>query len=384
MKAIEQILGISEKIIEIKQTILQVAQTNISVLIIGESGTGKELIAKALHEESSRRDKPLINVNCGAIPEGILESELFGHEKGSFTGASARRKGYFEAADKGTIFLDEIGELSLSTQVKLLRVLELGEFMRVGGTETIKVDVRILAATNKNLEKSVEKGTFRKDLYYRLKAVTIFLPSLKERREDIPILAEHFIKEFGKENNIPNKGISPQAVKTLQEYSWPGNIRELKNLLESLIVLKKGEIIKQTDIPENFVEPHYDNNILLPVHVNKSTEQAEREIIYRTLLSMKSDLVEIKNMLYQKPGYHHISPSREIYKSEILDDSFQKPIEVENDLSLEKLEVNSILEALDRFDGNRKQTANALGISERTLYRKLNKIKKEMENEKNN
>jgi transcriptional regulator with PAS, ATPase and Fis domain len=381
MKAIDEILGTSEKITEIKQIIYQVAPVNISVLIIGESGTGKELIAKALHEESARKDKPLINVNCGAIPEGILESELFGHEKGSFTGASARRKGYFEAADKGTIFLDEIGEMSLSTQVKLLRVLEQGEFMRVGGTETIKVDVKIIAATNKDLEKSVDKGTFRKDLYYRLKAVTIKIPTLRERKVDIEILAEHFLKDFGKKNGFPTKGISPLAIKVLQDYSWPGNIRELKNLLESLVVLKKGEIIKHFDIPDNYSEHGNEKNINLPVHLNKSSEQAEREIIYRTLLSLKSDLMEIKENLFNRHSYPHLSPTKEIFRGEIEAQDYVKEVDPGDNLSLEKLEKTSILEALEKFNGNRKKTASVLGISERTLYRKINKIKKELKNE---
>jgi len=380
MKAIDKILGISEKILEVKEIAQQVAPTNISVLIVGESGTGKELVVKVLHENSARSEKPLINVNCGAIPEGILESELFGHEKGSFTGASERRKGYFEAANNGTIFLDEIGEMSLATQVKLLRVLEEGEFMRVGGNKTIKVDVRIIAATNKDLLKAVKKGHFRKDLYYRLKAVTIHLPPLRERKEDIPILAEHFISEFGKKNNITAKGISPEAIKILQEYSWPGNIRELKNMLESLVVLKKGEIIKRNDIPANFREQEtYDSN--LPVHLNMTSEQSEREIIYRTLLSLKSDLMEIKNILINRPNMYNTLPARRILNGEIVEEDMNKYVDDEGILSLEKLEQKAILDAIKKYDGNRDKVAEALGISRRTLYRKLKKIKDELSNE---
>src|SRR6056297_2623870 len=230
------IIGESEKIKEIIETIVQVAPTDITVLINGESGTGKELIANAVYQQSLRKHNKFIKVNCGAIPAGILESELFGHVKGSFTGATEDRKGYFETADGGTIFLDEIGEMPLETQVKFLRVLESGEFIPVGGSKGRQVDVRIIAATNKDLEKEIAKDKFRKDLYYRLKTITITAPPLREHSDDLPLLIKKFALDFSNRNNITFKGFSPEAMELMKNYSWPGNIRELKNFVESVIV----------------------------------------------------------------------------------------------------------------------------------------------------
>ncbi|RKY86496.1 sigma-54-dependent Fis family transcriptional regulator [candidate division KSB1 bacterium] len=371
------IVSNSDKIKHIIRMIEDVAPTDISVLIYGESGTGKEMIAKAIHKNSKRKNMELITVNCGAIPEGILESELFGHEKGSFTGAVGRRKGYFEIADKGTIFLDEIGEMSLQTQVKFLRVLENGEFMRVGGTDKIKVDTRVIAATNKNLEKAVENNEFRKDLYYRLKAFTIFVPPLRERPEDISILVEMFAKNFAEANGIEFNGISKEALEKLLKYPWPGNIRELKNLIESLVIIKKGEMIQEFDLPEN-IRNYYVPGENLPVTVSKTPEQAEREIIYRTLLALRTEISEIKNILmdryvFQKGGvpfkpveleYHHIEDV------ESTTEERKYP-----DLKMRNIEKELIIDALNRFNGNRRKSAKALGISERTLYRKLKEYK---------
>jgi len=233
--------GSSPQVEEIIRTLITVAPTDLSVLITGESGTGKEVIARAIHRMSNRADKPLVAVNTGAIPEGILESELFGHEKGSFTGATGQKKGYFEAADTGTIFLDEIGEMSLNTQVKLLRVLEESEFMRVGGTKTHKVDVRLIAATNKDLETAVQNNEFRRDLYYRLKAITIHIPPLRKRKQDIPLLVRELAENYIHDQKITFKGFSPEAIELMTQYHWPGNVRELRNFVETAIILNRGE-----------------------------------------------------------------------------------------------------------------------------------------------
>ncbi len=373
-----QIIGRSEQIIQIQRTIEQVAPTNISILITGESGTGKEVIANSIHQKSLRKEKEIVIVNCGAIPEGILESELFGHEKGSFTGAVGRRKGYFEIADKGTILLDEIGEMPLQTQVKFLRVLESGEFMRVGGSETIRVDVRIIAATNKDLEEAVDKNEFRKDLYYRLKAITVYVPPLSERKEDIELLAEKFIYDYVNFNNLPRTMISPEAMSALKQYSWPGNIRELKNLLESLVVLKQGKYIELSDLPENIMNFSYrSDNLNLPVRLNKTADQVERELIYRTLLALREDISEIKGMMSgRRPaagfphGYEDVfSPEKEVTEYIAHGEN-----ENDNEFCVRDKEKGLIIDALRHFGGNRKEAANALGISERTLYRKLKEL----------
>src|SRR5512140_2150722 len=239
------LVGISPAMRKIGEVIAQVAPTDLTVLITGESGVGKELVAKAIHEASKRRGKAMITVNCGAIPEGIIESELFGHERGSFTGASEQRRGYFELADGGTIFLDEIGELTLSAQVKFLRVLESGEFLRVGSSTTRKVDVRVIAATNKDLELEVRHNTFRSDLFFRLRSVNIHIPPLRERPEDVDALVEYFADDVARKNGIAFQGISEGAMERLHDFRWPGNIRELRNTVERLIVLGKGKYIEE-------------------------------------------------------------------------------------------------------------------------------------------
>ncbi|MFQ5454863.1 MAG: sigma-54-dependent transcriptional regulator [Nitrospirota bacterium] len=246
----ENIVGDSEAIQRVFKSIEKIADSDSTILILGESGTGKEVLARTIHFNSSRSNKPLIPVHCGAIPETLLESELFGHEKGSFTGAYSSRTGRFELANGGTIFLDEIGEMSPTLQVKLLRVLQEREFERVGGTKTIKVDIRIIAATNKDLEKEVEKGSFREDLYYRLNVIPVTIPPLRERREDIPLLLNHFIEQFNKKKNKDIKAISDEAMSLLMEYRWPGNIREVENLVERLAILKGEGIVIPSDLPE--------------------------------------------------------------------------------------------------------------------------------------
>lgn len=364
--------GNSREVEELIHTITMVAPTDLSVLIIGESGTGKELVATAIHNFSKRKDKPLITVNCGAIPEGILESELFGHEKGSFTGAIGQKKGYFEVANRGTIFLDEIGEMALNTQVKLLRVLETSEFMRVGGTTTQKVDVRVVAATNKDLEKAVENGEFRRDLYFRLKAVTIRIPPLRKRKQDIPVLVRKFSHDYAIKNGIDFKGFAPEAVNLMMEYNWPGNVRELRNFVETAIILNKGEIIRPEYI-RNALNLYQEETVSenLPVPLNKTPDQAERELIYRTLISLKLDMSEIKrtlgamlqnNIAFQRRQYDFMTNDEE-----------NKPEEKEvQPMTLNDMERKLIKDTLEKYGGSRRKTARALQISERTLYRKIN------------
>ncbi len=248
-KDFSEIIGRSKGIKEILETVLRIAPTDATVLIYGESGTGKELIANAIHQKSKRHDKSFIKVNCAALTETLLESELFGHEKGAFTGAISKREGRFELADNGTIFLDEIGDMSPATQAKVLRVLQEKEFERVGGAKTLKVDVRVIAATNKELDKEVKAGRFRDDLYYRLNVVTIQMPSLRERREDIIPLANHFLRYYKEKNNKPIKGLHPEALSLLQNYNWPGNIRELENAIERAVIMSRGEYILPSDLP---------------------------------------------------------------------------------------------------------------------------------------
>ena len=361
------LFGSSPEIEEIIRIIQMVAPTDLSVLINGESGTGKELVAKAIHKLSKRSKQTLISVNTGAIPEGILESELFGHEKGSFTGATGQKKGYFEAADKGTIFLDEIGEMSLKTQVKLLRVLEESEFMRVGATSTQKVDVRLITATNKNLEIAVKEKEFRQDLYYRLKAVTINIQPLRSRKEDISILVSKFRDDFVKSQNITVKGFSPEALQLLKEYSWTGNVRELRNFVETALILNKGQVVNSNYVRNNLnlgEETPTSHN--LPVPLNLPREQAEREIIYRTLLSLKMDVNEIKDFLFTRNQNTFTQSDYELPVNNFDNDSNElKPT------TMAGMERELIKQTLIKFSGSRRKTARALQISERTLYRKI-------------
>ena len=367
------IIGKSEGIIQIFEVIEQVAATDISVLIIGESGTGKELVAKAVHTKSHRADKPLVIVNCGAIPEGIIESELFGHEKGAFTGAVGPRKGFFETANGGTIFLDEIGEMPLNAQVKILRVLEGKEFTRVGGAEHHKVDVRVIAATNRDLEQEVAKGDFRQDLYFRLRAVNIQIPPLRTRKDDIMLIANKFADDFCRNNNIKFKGFDPSAIKVLENYTWPGNVRELKNLIESIIVLEKGNLIDQFIISK-YLDHSPNKGQLLPIPLNKTSDQAEREFIYRALLDLKAEISQLRELIFSRlfppkrlKPWENIEPLHT--NSEILYEETQEeqvPI-----ISLQEMERDLIENTLRKFGGNKRKTAKSLKISERTLYRKI-------------
>ena len=378
------IVGESEEINQVLEMVSQVAGVDISVLINGESGTGKELVAKAIHTASMRSSKDLIIVNCGAIPEGIIESELFGHKKGAYTDASESRKGYFETANKGTIFLDEIGDMPLETQVKVLRVLESGEYMRVGDSISKRTDTRVIAATNKNLAKLVKEGKFRQDLYYRLKTVTINLPALRHMKNDIRLLVERFALQFSRTNKIKYKGFTPEAIKAIQKFDWPGNVRELRNFIESILILEKGEritaeIIEKQLQSEKMME--FSDNPALPVVVNQNPDQAERELILRQLLFLRQDIEELKLMLKQSDFSILNSPRNidENFSNKIHDDEFDsfedKTLLKEQAIGSFKttdLEKEMILRTLEHFNNNRRAAAKSLGMSERTLYRKIN------------
>tara|TARA_B100000745_G_scaffold237743_1_gene160638 strand:- start:3069 stop:4274 length:1206 start_codon:yes stop_codon:yes gene_type:complete len=378
------IIGESEEINQVLEMVSQVAGVDISVLINGESGTGKELVAKAIHIASMRSSKDLTIVNCGAIPEGIIESELFGHKKGAYTDASESRKGYFETANKGTIFLDEIGDMPLETQVKVLRVLESGEYMRVGDSISKRTDTRVIAATNKNLAKLVKEGKFRQDLYYRLKTVTINLPALRRRKNDIRLLVERFALQFSRTNKIKYKGFTPEAIKAIQKFDWPGNVRELRNFIESILILEKGEritaeIIEKQLQSEKMIE--FSDNPALPVVVNQNPDQAERELILRQLLFLRQDIEELKLMLKQSDFSILNSPRNidENFSNKIHDDEFDsfedKTLLKEQAIGSFKttdLEKEMILRTLEYFNNNRRAAAKSLGMSERTLYRKIN------------
>jgi len=381
-----RIIGTSDGVQQVLEMIAQVASVDISVLITGESGVGKELVAKAVHQASKRNKDQLVVVNCGAIPEGIIESELFGHKKGSFTGAGEDRKGYFEAANKGTIFLDEIGETPLETQVKLLRVLDNGEFMRVGEAKTRYTDVRIIAATNKNLADLVKKGEFREDLYYRLKTVTVDVPALRKRVEDIGPLVERFALEFTRSNDILYRGFMPEAIRVLKQYEWPGNVRELKHFVEKILVLQKGERITVEMVQNELIdvlplEPIH--NPALPVLVNQSSDKAEIDLILRQLFMLKQDTEIIQKMLMsgQVPSTVTQFPIMDPAdlgiplpkKSMEITDEVQKLIRDDaiGDMAIKDLEEEAITRSLRFFNNNRRKTARSLGMSERTLYRKI-------------
>jgi len=366
--------GSHPKIEELLQTVMMVAPTDLSVLIVGESGTGKEVLATAMHQLSNRRNRPLMTVNCGAIPEGILESELFGHEKGSFTGAIGQKKGYFETAHKGTIFLDEIGEMPLNTQVKILRVLESSEFMRVGGTDLQKVDVRIVAATNRNLEDAVRQGQFRQDLYFRLKAITLNIPPLRQRVNDIPILVELLAKKYAEKNNINFKGFSPDAVQTMLGFGWPGNVRELRNFVETSIILNRGQVVRSDYVRSALnIGQNASASDSLPMTLNKTPEQAERELIYRTLVALKLDMTELKQMFSSILNQGAFSPqeSRETFGSMNSGNDGNIAGDEVKPVTLAGMERELLKDTLRRFSGSRRKTARTLQISERTLYRKI-------------
>jgi transcriptional regulator with PAS, ATPase and Fis domain len=350
------IISSSKEINDLVDITMQVAKSDISVLIYGESGVGKEIFARAIHAYSNRAEKQMINVNCGAIPEGILESELFGHKRGSFTGAVESRKGYFEIADGGTLFLDEIAEMPLHTQVKLLRVIETNEFMKIGAETVTKVNVRIIGATNKDLQREVDSGHFREDLYFRLKAVTLNIPPLRKRKSDIEDLSKYFVNMYADQNKMRPRPITDEALELLMNYNWPGNVRELKNTIETAMALNRNGILDSSSFvsllhPPIEEEPPRRN---LPIFVKRTPEEVDRELLYRALFEIKKDLIELKDLVNQRQD--------EIY--------FQNP-DSQEVLSLEEAEKEAIRNALDKTRGNKKGAAQLLKISERTLYRKL-------------
>ena len=376
------IVGRSDAIAKVLEMIAQVSPVDISVLISGESGTGKELFAKAIHQNSKRSHEPIVTVNCGAIPEGIIESELFGHKKGAYTDAKGDRKGYFESANKGSIFLDEIGETPLDTQVKLLRVIESGEFMPVGESKIKKTDVRIIAATNKDLSDLVEKGKFRQDLYYRLNTVSIKLPSLNERVEDIALLVERFALEFTRNNDMIYRGFVPDAIRYMKNYQWKGNVRQLKNFVESIIVLEKGERITGEMVEAQLGKKQIDGlkNEALPVLTSQPADTAERELILRQLFLLRQDVEFLKQLASPSQStIGNVSPplletgESQGHSGLINEDSeyFIKNSSI-GDMTIEDLEKEAIVRTLKFFKNNRRASAKSLGMSERTLYRKIN------------
>ena len=376
------IVGRSDAIKQVLEMVAQVAPIDISVLITGDSGTGKEMVAKAIHQTSKRSHEPLVTVNCGAIPEGIIESELFGHKKGAYTDARDDRKGYFETANKGTIFLDEIGETPLETQVKLLRVLEIGEFMPVGASKTKRTDVRVIAATNKDLADLVAKGLFRQDLFYRLKTVTILSPALSNRVEDISLLVERFALEFTRNNDMIYRGFMPEAIRSLKNHNWNGNVRELKNFVESILVLEKGERVT-LEMVENQLGSSTSgtpNNPALPVVMSQPTESAERDLILRQLFLLRQDVEFLKQLASPESSMQSNlgSPipsqtSGDITPSLHIDEESEYFIKNSSigDMTIEDLEKEAIERTLKFFNNNRRASAKSLGMSERTLYRKI-------------
>jgi DNA-binding NtrC family response regulator len=412
------IIGESDAIKQVIDKIMQVSGTDITVLLQGESGVGKDITARAIHSLSKRDRKDIVIVNCGAIPEGIIESELFGHEKGSFTGAHEARKGYFEKADGGTIFLDEIGDTPKNIQVKLLRVLESGEFFRVGSSKMFTADVRVIAATNQDLWELVKQGSFREDLYYRLDTVKIKLPPLRDRKEDIIPIFRKFVTEFSSKYDSVFQGFSDEAKELLISYRWPGNVRELRNVAEQLVVLEKSQFIDKDRLQKYLKgRQHLGSTDNLPVLSRKESEEefngqqstTDTGIIYRALVEMRTDISDLKKMLakflYSTFSEKEIKAlpsavSRNIDPNDIsghirdqMDDSslgirsVDTTVEEDDDEeevddieqffadkeipSIEEAEKFLIEQALKRFDGNRRKASEALGVSERTLYRKL-------------
>ena len=382
------IIGESDSIKEMLMLISQVASTDISVLVTGESGSGKEMVARAIHKNSKRKFESLVVVNCAAIPSGIIESELFGHKKGSFTGATENKKGYFEESHKGTIFLDEIGELPKETQSKLLRVIENGEFMRVGESKTHKVDVRIIAATNRDLYKEVKNDNFRQDLYFRLKTINVVVPSLRNHISDLHLYIDRFGLDFTLKNDIIFKGFSSDAINLLKQYKWPGNIRELKNMVESLIVMNKGNRIDGEMVKSQLNLNQNDDNGNSLIPVNDNSDKLERELMLKQLFYLRQDINEIKQFLMSEIKSSEIKPSNpalflplensekentSVLKSDEINDATINAIkdDIIGELTMEELEREVIEKYLNKFKGNRRKTAEALEISERTLYRKI-------------
>tara|TARA_B100000575_G_scaffold292157_1_gene299825 strand:+ start:6845 stop:8098 length:1254 start_codon:yes stop_codon:yes gene_type:complete len=405
------IIGMSEGVNRSIEKSLRVAPTDISVLVTGESGVGKENIPKIIHQFSHRKHSKYIAVNCGAIPEGTIDSELFGHEKGAFTGATSTRKGYFEVADGGTIFLDEVGELPMATQVRLLRVLETGEIIKVGSSVVQKTNVRIVAATNMDMNEAIQKNKFREDLFYRLSTVEINLPPLRRRKQDIPLLFRKFASDFAEKYRMPALKLSEEAIKVLTEYQWQGNIRQLRNIAEQMSVLEKDR-----ELPVEKLRSYLPvTGSQLPAIVKNKKSQSdfssEREILYKVLFDMKNDLNELKKITTklidneiseeEKKGliqqihndyettnnsseleiYKEISKKNIIKNNDSNNFDYAETIEEVETLSLLDKEIELIKKALERSKGKRKLAADELGISERTLYRKIKQYNLQNQNE---
>lgn len=377
------IIGNSKVMQDAMARLMQTAPTDLTVLITGETGTGKEIFANALHGLSKRKKFPFVSVNCAAIPETLLESELFGHEKGAFTGAIEQRKGFFEVAHHGTIFLDEIGEMPIGTQSKLLRILESGEFTRLGSSSTHKVDVRIIAATNRNIEEEIQTGFFRQDLYFRLKNVQLDLPPLRNRIDDIPILVDYFGKQVCEKLSIKFEGVAPDSINILKTLPWPGNVRELKNLIETIITLEQTSYITPEIIsryiahalPPHDVTPMARDKSLIYIPEPEGTKKFELGIIFRTLLELRNELSEIKRIVEQNTEtIEYLRENLPAYQANIAEENPESVdiMEKIDNIRLDEMEKKLILKALKQFDGNRRSAADALGISERTLYRKIN------------
>ncbi|MFQ5679781.1 MAG: sigma-54 interaction domain-containing protein [Gemmatimonadota bacterium] len=394
------IIGRTEEIREVLERVHQISPVHSTVLLTGESGTGKELVARGIHRLSPRRGKPFIAVNCAALAESILESELFGHEKGAFTGATSLRRGMFELADGGTLLLDEIAEMSPSTQTRLLRVLESRRFMRVGGDREIEVNVRVIAATNRDLREAVRAGSFRRDLYYRLNVLRIHLPPLRDRRKDISILVQRFVREFTRQHDREFKGISEEAKRILLDYSWPGNVRELRNLIESMVVLAPGSVIRPEDIPAEIRSGA--GAALLPVRAggavperrSGAAELPEMEFVFRTLVELKLDVEDLRREFERYKERHPelvggpLTLERGGTEIELASFSSEEPPEEAPEspgepaeegtlitfspgMTMAELEREAIVATLKEVGGNRRKAAAKLQIGERTLYRKL-------------
>ena len=376
----------------------QVAPTDMTVLISGESGVGKESFPKIIHQLSARKHGPYIAVNCGAIPEGTIDSELFGHEKGSFTGAHEARKGYFEVANTGTIFLDEVAELPLSTQVRLLRVSETGEFLKVGSSKVIKTNVRIVAATNVDITEAISHGKFREDLYYRLNSVPILVPPLKDRKEDIHLLFRKFASDFAEKYRMPVLQLDEEAVKLLVNFRWHGNVRQLKNITEQISIIEKNRNINSEILTKYLPQSQFRDLPVLYRREEEKKEISERDLLYKVLFDMKKDINDLKKVVGEilqnedavkdlqqnssqliKKLYDNIESTGEqmdeVKIHSLQDDMIDEPIQesevIEESLSIQDKEIDLIKKALARHNGKRKNAAKELGISERTLYRKI-------------
>jgi DNA-binding NtrC family response regulator len=401
LRAVTGIIGETDAMIEVLERVVQIAPVSSTVLVTGESGTGKERVARGIHALSPRRHRPFIAANVAALPETLLESELFGHEKGSFTGAIGQRKGFFELAHKGTLFLDEIGEMPPATQTKLLRVLEEREFMRVGGESAIEVDVRVIAATNQHVSQLVETGRFRRDLYYRLNVLHIHLPPLRERKADIPLLVDHFIRQASQEHDRPRVVISPEAMRILIDYAWPGNVREIRNLVESMVVLSAGTVIRPEDIPPEIRDGSAGRRLLpaplaRPADRQPGSPPPELEFIFHTLLQLRMDVEDLRRQFEDYRSAHpelavpaftalgqpiappaaYVGAPRYIEDVEPAEEEKEREKEHEvvvfrPGMTLQQLEEHAIIAALKEVAGNRRRAAEMLGMGERTLYRKI-------------